>query len=84
MRFTVGDSLRSIARLLAFLADKAAIGISPTRVSEDCSSTSRAIAAFDHELVAGGVAQPKRPSRFKSVSTLSINERGAVWIGSLE
>src|SRR6516162_9442707 len=50
------DSVRSIARLLAFLADAAAIGISPTRASEDCSSISRAIAAFGHDLAAGGVA----------------------------
>jgi hypothetical protein len=68
-----GDSVRSIARLLAFLADAAATGISPRRASEDCSSISRAIAA-GHELAAGGVAQSKRSSRFKSVSTLSINE----------
>ena len=73
-----GDSVRSIARLLAFLVDAAAnlAGISPTRASEDCSSISRAIAAFGHDLAAGAVAQPKRSSRFKSVSTLSINERG--------
>src|SRR5262249_591570 len=60
---------QAIARLLAFLADAAAMGISPTRASEGCSSISRAIATFGHDLAAGGVAQPKLPSRFKSVST---------------
>jgi len=75
---------RQVDREIARFLGGGSGGISPTRTSEDWSSISRAIAAFGHDLAAGGVAQPKRASGFKLVNTLSINERGAAWIGSLE